>query len=164
MNKKDKIKTLWDTHRFLEDRIVALEEEYTMLLYDAKVYCLQSCLKNGITNEEIELHNIDDFIAWTEEYNSDGALNISKDILERDVNRTITELETYYVKQVNTLDEIEKFYDEERFSLPEYGEEMPPGAPIECITELSTITKQLLEAHRESSERLLLMIEDGNSI
>ena len=128
-----------------------------MLLYDAKVYCLQNCLKDydDLPEEEKEKYNIDEFIEWTDKYNSDGKLSISKDILEEDVNRTITELETYYVKQVHVLGELKEFYDEERFSMNDYREDLP----IDSLTELSSITKELLEAHRDSSKRLLSMIE-----
>jgi len=126
VDKEDQFALLWDTYNFISPRIHELEVKYEDLLKQVKQYC-----KNE--SNDIQQENGQE--------------------LRYEIGQVILELETYYVKQVNVINEILEFMEQEKFT-PSIEHEVDSSS----LEELKNITIVLLDSHRTSASEIIQIL------
>lgn len=126
VNKEEQFTLLWDTYNFITPRIHELEVKYEDLLVQVKQYCINE------SNDEPQ----------------DNAQE-----LRYEVGQVILELETYYVKQINVINEILEFIEQEKFT-PSVENEVDPTT----LEELKNVTIVLLDSHRTSASEIIQIL------
>ena len=126
VNKEEQFTLLWDTYNFITPRIHELEVKYEDLLVQVKQYCIN-------------------------ESNDEPQENAQE--LRYEVGQVILELETYYVKQINVINEILEFIDQEKFT-PSVENEVDPTT----LEELKNVTIVLLDSHRTSASEIIQIL------
>jgi|SaaInlStandDraft_2_1057019.scaffolds.fasta_scaffold156202_2 hypothetical protein len=126
VNKEEQFTLLWDTYNFITPRIHELEVKYEDLLVQVKQYCIN-------------------------ESNDEPQENAQE--LRYEVGQVILELETYYVKQINVINEILEFIEQEKFT-PSVENEVDPTT----LEELKNVTIVLLDSHRTSASEIIQIL------
>lgn len=150
----DELDILWETHDFSIRALAGLEDEYDNLLADVRDFvsdgfhsAIESIANNpsyqekyGFSDENIQKSN-------------NNGLN--KDVLIAKITKLTKEMVSYYNKQISTITELKKYYNENAFNIPE-GREIGETS----LDDLQEITLHLREVLLASTESVKIMLTE----
>ena len=154
-----KIELLWETYEFVDERITKLEAEFADLLEQSKLYCMQNFLKevdNGTADLDAEvLTRVHELSHELQGHDSD-IFSVDRDVLREQFTTVSQELDTYYGKQLTTIQDIKAYQEEHPFAtIGTEGREVDD----ELLQSLEDITGQLKASHSSSTIKIFEMLE-----
>ena len=152
LSKQEQYNTLLQTLDFLESKIQSHEEECELLASEVDLFRIQKW-KEGSEDEmsydiaqrvdeifdELELHDI-------------SAIDGKK--LKDLINEVYSRLETFYTKQIDTLNQLEKFHKKEKFN-----SEVELSLNENFLPQFKDATIQIRAKRREYKDKLIEMVE-----
>lgn len=148
----DQLEILWETHDFSVKALASLEDQYDNLLVDVRDFVsddFHSAIERIANNPSYqEKYGFSD--ENIQKPNNEG---LNKDVLIAKVTKLTSDMESYYNKQISTITELKKYYEDNVFNIPE-GREISDSS----LDDLQEITLHLREVLLESTESVRIML------
>ena len=103
------LEILWETHDFALEKIAKLEDEFSFLLLQLNDF-LSEDMQNAFDNLQSSAKDLS--FAMNLPPQED---NISKNVLLESFSKVVSELNIYYNKQIKTIEELENFYEKNKY-------------------------------------------------
>lgn len=150
----DELDILWETHDFSVKALAGLEDQYDNLLADVRDFvaddfhsAIESIANNPSYQEKYGFSN--------ENIQKSNNKGLNKDVLIAKITKLTKEMVSYYNKQISTITELKKYYDENAFNIPE-GREIGETS----LDDLQEITLHLREVLLASTESVKIMLTE----
>ena len=154
LSKQEQYNTLLETLNFLESKIQLHEEECEVLGSEVDLFRIRKRKESS----EDEMSYDADFIVDEifDELKLDDLSPIDGKKLKDLINEAYSCLETFYTKQIDTLNQLEKFHKEEKFN-----SEVELSLNEEFLPKFKDATIQIRAKRREYKDKLCEMVDDG---
>ena len=143
------LEILWETHDFALEKIAKLEDEFSFLLLQLNDF-LSEDMQNAFDNLQSSAKDLS--FAMNLPPQED---NISKNVLLESFSKVVSELNIYYNKQIKTIEELENFYEKNKYSIPAERE-----VSVESFKELMQLTKHLRDVLNASHKDVVNMLDE----
>ena len=153
LSKQDQYNTLLETLDFLESKIQSHEEECELLASEVDLFRIQ---KRKETEGELEYDVAKRVDEIFDELKLDDISPIDGKKLKCEINKVYSSLETFYTKQIDTLNQLEKFHEEEKFN-----PEVELSLNEDFLPQFKDATIQIRVKRREYKDKLIEIISDG---
>ena len=156
------LEMLWETQDFALNKVAILEDEYEFLLQELKRFCAQS-----FRDAMAEIEGGENSVPVSEKLDMYRALGVSEDgdlgdqvdsiQLLGQFTQISKDLESYYNKQLSSIHDLEIYYHEHPYDIPEERE-----VSVEAFTELVEVTALLRDAMLNSTNDVKkILTSDG---
>ena len=154
LTKQEHYNTLIKTLDFLESKIRSFENECELLGSEADLFRIQKWKKDskGELDDEVR-RRVDEIF---KDLDLEDLPLLDGDKLKTQINEAYSSLETFYTKQINTLNQLEKFHAEEKFN-----PEVELSLNEDFLPQFKDATIQIREKRRQYKDKLCEMIDDG---
>jgi hypothetical protein len=143
------LEILWETHEFAIEKIAKLEDEFNLLLLELNNF-LSEDMKNAFDNLQSSTKDLSFAMNLPPEEDC-----VSKNVLIKNFAKVTSELNVYYNKQITTIEELECFYENNKYSIPEDRE-----VAIGSFKELREITLHLRDVLNASHKDVINILDE----
>ena len=152
LSKQEEYNTLLQTLHFLESKIQSHEEECELLGSEVDLFRIQRWKDSGEELEYDVAQRVDEIF---DELELHAVPPINGKKLKRLINEIYSSLETFYTKQIDTLNLLEKFHEEEKFN-----PEVELSLNENFLPQFKDATIQIRAKRREYKDKLCEMVDE----
>jgi len=162
-NKEESFDKIWNRNEALAKEISMFEEEYSFVLEQSQLYCMQNYVKEVNDAEargEPKTPSASEDIAaiirkFSEVMEEDNKLPVDRDVLREQVTAMGSELDSRYEEQISVCNKILEYHEREKFSTNWNDRDIN----FDMFPEYLEVTEKLRVAHAKSTRQTLAMLE-----
>ena len=161
MDKPEQLESLWESHDFYLREAEKMEDEFSFLVDQSQNYFIQpliSAMRYMEEDPEFEKTLPDDVVKDVKELiktYDEEEIPVEKETLLAQLKQISQDLESFYIKQLNSIKDLRHFYTENPFDIPPHRE-----ISLDLLDDLRHSTQLLLSGQRKNYKEISTLVED----